>query len=245
LLVRCGRSLAALAVMLVLVLTARPPYGALALLPLGLTEIRLRTRIVAAGSIVACLLLWTALVAATSLNSYGVYLGADPAAQLARLGADPWLLVTASWNAIAQFWPRYLEGFIGRLGTDTVPLPPAYHSAAWAMLGIAAVAAMLGLRGDRINDISRPVVAALVLGSVVGLFATEYLIWTVPGGAVVDGIQGRYFLPLVLVAAPLLPALGTARWSSLRGALTLVVAAFPVVSLTVSMNAVIQRFYLG
>jgi uncharacterized membrane protein len=113
------------------------------------------------------------------------------------------------------------------------------------MLVVAAVAAMLGMRGERISVASRLLIATGVLGSAAGVFAIEFVTWTVPGHATVEGVEGRYFLPLALVGAALLPALGDGRWARVRGALVGVVMVFPVISLAVVMRAVVVRYYLG
>jgi len=100
------------------------------------------------------------------------------------------------------------------------------------------------LRGQRISVGSGLVVVAGLLLSVAALFAIQYLTWTEVGDATVNGVQGRHLLPLALVAAALLPALGDTRWARLHSPLVLLVAAFPVVSLAVAMRAVVLRYYL-
>ena len=104
---------------------------------------------------------------------------------------------------------------------------------------------MLGPRVSPIGICGRLVVTAGLLLSAVGLFAAEYVAWTAPGNPVVEGMEGRYFLPLALTGAAVLPALGGARVAQLRAALVLAVAAFPVVSIAVTMHAVVARYYLG
>ena len=234
-----------LVAMLILVATARPPYGALALLPLALKGSPWRSRLLAAALVVAAVLAWSGIAAATALTNVGQGFGADPPAQLARLRADPLLLVHATWSALALHWRGLLEMFVGRLGWYDLELPQAYRTAALAMLGVAALAAMTGLRGQRIGAGSRLAIAAGVLLSAAGLFAIEYVTWTAPGAPIVEGVAGRYFLPLALAGAALLPAFGHARWARLHAALVLAVAAFPVVTLTVVMRAVVLRYYLG
>jgi uncharacterized membrane protein len=80
--------------------------------------------------------------------------------------------------------------------------------------------------------------------SVVGLFAIQYMTWTVPGRVTVDGVHGRYFLPLALVGTGLLPAFGDTRLRQLQNFLMAAVVAFPVVTLAYIMNAVVLRYYL-
>ena len=86
--------------------------------------------------------------------------------------------------------------------------------------------------------------AASVLLSTAGVFAIEYLTWTIPGGAIVEGVQGRYLLPILLVGTGLLSLGRAKKCERLRQALIVLVAVFPVVSLAVTMNAVIWRYYL-
>jgi uncharacterized membrane protein len=183
----------------------------------------------------------------TALTNIGGFIGADPAAQLARLRGDPLLVVQVAWETLTQYWRAYLETFVGQLGWLDTALPCAYHAAAHAMLGIAAMAAMLGLRGERISVGSCLVIAVGLLLSVAGVFAIQYLTWTVPGHATVEGVMGRYFLPIALAGAGLLPALGGTRWARLghNALVVVVVAAFPVVTLAVVMRAVVLRYYLG
>jgi uncharacterized membrane protein len=222
----------------------RPPYGALALLPFGLTRSRWRWRLVGAAAIAACVVVWSAIAANRALVNTGLIVGADPAAQASFLRNNPWQVVHIAC-ATLRTYPVYVEQFIGRLGWIDTPLPPAYRTAAIAMLGVAAVAAMLGLRGDRISIGGRLTIAAGVLLSAIGVFAIMYLTWTVPGHPTVDGVQGRYFIPLALIGAALLPAIGDLRGAPrLHRALVMLVVAFPVVSLAVVMRTVVLRYYL-
>lgn len=50
---------------------------------------------------------------------------------------------------------------------------------------------------------ARPTSALIVAGSVVGIFLSQFLIWSVACGEVVEGVQGRYFLPLLPLALTL------------------------------------------
>ena len=72
-----------------------------------------------------------------------------------------------------------------------------------------------------------------------------YLTWSPVGGPVVNGVQGRYFLPLAMLLAAAAPMLGTDRLAPLRRLLVLAVALFPAYSLGTALSAVIARFYLS
>ena len=237
-------ALAGLTALLAMVAAARVPYVMLALVPLAVTGARWRSRVIGASVIAAVVVAWWAIVAAPVMTNAGAFVGADPAAQLAWLLAHPLRVVPIGWQTVAQGWRQYLETFVGYLGWGDTPLPPDYIHAAWAMLGIAALAAMFGLRGQPISAGTRLVIAAGLLLAAGGVFFAEYVIWTPPGSAIVQEVEGRYFRPLALVGAALLPALGGTRWARLHNALVVAVALFPVVSLAVVMQVVVTRYYL-
>ena len=234
--------LAGLTVTLGLAAAARPPYAALALLPLALTGIRLHLRMVVATAIIACTAIWSIVAAVITMTKFA---NADPMAQLAHLGTDPLLGVTAVWAALRQYWLDYIKEFIGVLGWLDTPLRDGYYALAAAMIGLAGVATMLRMKGERTSGAGRFAVAVGLLLSVAVIFMIQYLIWTVPGAPIVDGMQGRYLLPLALAGAALLPALGDKRVARLQNALLIVLAGFPVISLVATMRAVVLRYYLG
>ena len=242
---RNGTLITGLTVMLGLVAMARPAYGALATLPLAIIKMPWRWRILATAAVAACVTIWWTIVAATTLTEIGADVGADAATQLARLRDDPLLAASAMWGALTQYWPAYSMSFIGQLGWLDTTLPISYHIAAKTMLGMAALTAMLEIRGERISVGSRLVIAAGLLLSVTGIFVLLYLSWTTPGRPIVEGVQGRYFLPLALAGTALLPALGHSRLASLHRPLLIMVVMFPVVSLAVVMRAIVLRYYLG
>ena len=241
-----GWQLGGLTLALALVATARPAYAALAVLPLAPTGLRLRSRLLAAAAVAASVLAWSGIAASTALTNVGIQGGADPAAQIARLQADPLLIARATWAALAHDWARYVQELVGRTSWSGWPegvLPHVYFTAAQAIIVAAAVAAMSGLRADRVNTGSRLAIAAGLLLSAAGVFAIEYVTFNVPGSATVEGVSGRYFLPLLLIAASLFPASGGKRFARPRVALVLAVAAFPLVSITVATDAVVLQYY--
>jgi uncharacterized membrane protein len=236
------RLLAGLTVTLALAAAARPPYAVLAVLPLALKGVRLRLRIVAAAAIIACTAIWSIIAAVTTMTKFA---NADPMAQLAHLGAHPLLGVNAVWAALRRDWFDHIKQFIGVLGWLDTPLRDDYYALAAGMIGIAAVATMLRMKGEGMSGAGRFAVAAGLLLSVAVMFVIQYLVWTVPGAAIVEGMQGRYLLPLALAGAALLPALGDKRLPRLQNALLIVLAGFPVISLVATMRAVVLRYYLG
>jgi uncharacterized membrane protein len=72
---------------------------------------------------------------------------------------------------------------------------------------------------------SAAAIAAGLLLSAIGVFAIQYRNWTVPRHATVEGVQGRYFLPLAMAGAGLVPVLGNSRTARLHQALLAAIAA--------------------
>ena len=76
-----------------------------------------------------------------------------------------------------------------------------------------------------------------------------YLIWTPVGAGYVEGVQGRYFLPL-LVFLPIFVAVGRspiADWNFERAVNVfrwITIVLFPLVTIGVLQTTVIGRYYL-
>lgn len=242
---RSNLLLIGLVVTLSLAAMARPPYGVLATLPLALTKIRLRWRILAVFAVATSVLAWSSIAASTIFVHFSAGVGADPAIQLARLRADPLLAVHVAWETAIQNSAMYIVSFVGVLGWLDTPLPHGYYAAAGAMLSIAVLAVMLGQKGRQPSGGSLVLMGTAIVLAIVATFAIQYLNWTVPGHNTVDGVAGRYFIPLALASSAMLPVLGNARTASFRNALLFFVITFPAVSLAVAVRAVVLRYYLS
>jgi len=237
--------LISLTLVLSLVATARPAYEALAVLPLGLPNVPLRWRILATAAVTACVTIWSVIVAKMMLSDYAWGSGADSAAQLARLIHDPLLAAHVAFATLSQYGAYYRLMFIGWLGWLDTSLPDDYYPVAEAMLAIAAVMATLSMNGKRLPIGSALAVAIGVAASVTGIFAILYLFLTPPGNGVVEGVQGRYFIPLALAGTALLPALGHTKAARLGNLLAPLILVFPVISLAELIRTIVLRYYLG
>lgn len=239
-----GGLLAGLAITLSLVAMARPPLGALALLPLGLPRVSWWRRTLTSLVVVIVTLAWARIAAVTSLSNFGAFVGANPAAQIELIRHQPLLAVKAI-GATMIVWKAYLAQFIGVLGWMDTFLPYSYYRVATVMLVVAAAAAMLGARSKSMTLGNCLPVAAGIGFAALGVFLAQYVTWTAPGHATVEGIEGRYFLAPALAGAALLPALGQIRTPRLKNALLALVWLFPIVSLGVTMRVLVLRYYLG
>jgi len=129
-------------------------------------------------------------------------------------------LVTAPWHFAAdavrtvpdQFW-EWLKGLWG-VGPSVTHWP-----------GVVIVAAVLlfiavSLQHDRDEPrrLDFPQIGLLALLFIIGtalVLAANWIYWTTPGDDVVNGVQARYFVPL-LVLLPLMIGTPRARWLAAR-----------------------------
>jgi uncharacterized membrane protein len=234
-----------LVLLLCLVITTRPAYVGLALLPLALGGVSWHARLAGGAVVLGAGMGWSALIAAIGAPNVGAFQGSNPGAQLALLLSEPWRILAVARATLDQMWLGYAYSFVGVLGWLDTLLPVPYYRTAGVMLLVAALATLLGEGRATAGAARTAWVAAAVVVSLGGIFGILYLTWSPPGHAVVNGVQGRYFLPLALLLGAALPCLAIARLAPLRRLLVAAVAVFPAMSLGVAMNAVIARFYLS
>jgi uncharacterized membrane protein len=247
---RCERRARAAAVLVVLTMVlgavgaARPPYIGLALLPLAARAAPLGSRILAAAAVLLIVGAWSATAMMTAYAPF-VIIGADPQGQIASLIRDPPAVASIARDTLVGHWREYATGFVGSLGWQDLAFSAWYYDAAFAALAAGLAAAMLRPRDEGAGARASLLVLLGVLISAAAIFGIEYLSWTPPGAPGVEGVQGRYFLPLALVAGLALPALGGGRGlARFRSALLLAVSTFPVVSIVETMRGIVGRYYL-
>jgi uncharacterized membrane protein len=157
---------------------------------------------------------------------------------------EPWRFAAVAAADYVRHTPRYVAQFVGKLGWADVSLPTVFLLAYVALLG-----ALLILDTSprlRVEPWQRGALAAAVLLTMGLISASQYAVWTPYRADYIDGIQGRYFLPLATAGAWLLsmPALrrrlGTAAWTERPGPALAVASA---VSLMVMVATVWVRYY--
>jgi uncharacterized membrane protein len=126
-------------------------------------------------------------------------LGVQPEAQLRGVLAAPLHFLGLAAADYAHHLPRYGASFVGIFGWLDTPLPrPAM--VLWGLLLLAA--ALTG--GDPALALAawqRRLAVAITVAVLLLLSLSQYVTWTPLGAGFVDGLQGRYFLPVAPVAA--------------------------------------------
>ncbi len=224
---------------LALAAMARPPYAAFAFVILAL-PVRPAWRWMGFAAIVICTLLWEAAnlhVLAMPQFSQG---SPDPYRQMLWLLHHPARLDPLLWKTWRVFHHVLFQGFIGYPGWQDMDLPDSFRKLALLILAVAAFVVLAGTSGKP-SFAMLLAIAMTMLGTLAGIAAIQYLTWNLVGADMIDGIQGRYFLPpaLLLGCALVRPvsALHRAAW------LVWPVLLFPVLSIAVLMHALIMRYY--
>ena len=192
---------------------ARLPYAALILLFL-LKPMRGRRAVTASVCVILAVAAWQWAIA--DLRAGASYPGRDRVVdahrQLDGLLAEParaWDVAAATLGneGVRDF---YLHSIIGNLGWLTLPLALwTYNWALWAFCGVWLSRCLAARHTRPLDMLLTWLAVGLAIG---GIFLGLYLTWTGVGALIVEGVQGRYFLPLLGFLPLLLPA-----WPALRG----------------------------
>lgn len=243
---RC--SVTALLVLCLLVLgSAKLPYGALLLIlllpgvvPGSHDSPRGWLRSLLLASMVGLTLVaWTIF----TVKYLSVPLGqaSDIKAQLQHLAWNPDALLHIPQRTLEKFGIYYIKGFIGLLGGW---LDAAFPDAFYWAAGVALFLACLLDKSQcaRLAWAQQFIVFFSILVASAGIFVTLYLSYTWVGARYVDGVQGRYFLPL----APLLGLLGPSgdALTNHHRILGWYVLIFPFVTLALLPYVIEQRYFL-
>ena len=186
-------------------------------------------------SFLACLL-W-------SIAIKGLYTplhGANAPEQLSLLMADPLGFVKILIDSIEEHWGGYMASFIGILGFLDTPLPKwIYYSYPFVLIGIALFDRGCG---ESLDGKQRLWIIAICIGVFLLIQFSMYLTWTEPGKEIIEGVQGRYFLP---IAMPMLLALFYNRkFESPAGSLgSLIVMAYSTTVLIATCLCLYHRYY--
>lgn len=165
-------------------------------------------------------------------------------AQLGLFADRPWTLPILLWNDIHKSGIYYLGQLVGVIGWNKMPLPRASYA-----IPVLAMGLIVLLR--RPSDPLLPRIAgfwqvALAIAGAVLVEIALYLTWTPVGAPLIDGVQGRYFLPLMgtlLVGANIaLRAPANARRARVLCVAVLALIAAQIVILQSTVSTAYSRF---
>ena len=249
------RQLLVLFTLAVAVALTKTPYVVLVLLWFLIPPARLgrRTRFLALSALLlagtAVLALgWASIVHSFNLP-YGAYhpgvrdgqaliAGADPDRQLARIVANPIGYASVLGKSFAHSVAFVHYSFIGQLGWD-VFLP---NWLVWTYTGLLLGLTLVDNAGNARFGWPPRLLMIIVAGATACVVGTLlYLVWTPVGRARIEGLHGRYLIP---IGAPTLLALSPGRDLEISrpiGAITpMAIALF----LSLTLVTLIRRYYL-
>jgi len=234
------RRMLVLCVAIGMLVTARPPYLPLAVLPLLLRGQTIWLRLACSLAIVMVCILWSTLMAAFVAVPVVVEGGvSDVPHQAVQLLLHPVSFVSLVVQTLGSTAYRKYVEFVG-LGFWW--LPHEYYVAAGCILVLATMLCMVSPhRGGW-----WPQSAAMlgVIGSAAALIFVACYLFTRPDAPEIVGVQGRYFIPLALLIPGVLPAIPM-RDKNLLALPLAVIALFPIISIPTLLYAVVWRFYLA
>lgn len=133
---------------------------------------------------------------------------------------------------------RYAAQIVGQLGWLDTNLPKPFL---WAYLLVLGLLVLLdGRRGVEVRPWQRALLCLMALATLALVSAAQYAFWTPYGADHVDGIQGRYFIPLAPAAAWLLHSCRFAVSPALLGR---VLPWLSVLSSAFSVELLLRRYY--
>lgn len=151
-------------------------------------------------------------------------------------------------TTMEAFGLGYLYQIVGVLGHLDTPLPSWYYALA-VFPAIAAVVTDSTRSQNGLRAIDAWVILALGGISAAGIFFTLYLGWTPVGIRHVEGVQGRYFLPILMICAICIPCRprgdgGNGLVTALNGCAWMTVYGFAVYNLWLVPRVILVR-YIG
>lgn len=233
-----AREFALFAFIVVATTMARPSQIALAALFPAFIDWRddtWRIKSAIAAFAVAALCWWMAILAGLLPNA-----SADDGSvkdHLVALIVHPLLLPELIFNTVREgtLLPRSL---IGQLGWSGALMPNWYYAGAGAIIVLSCLAPG-NSHPCRFPAIIGVLTFALML---TGISIALYASWTRLGKMTIDGMQGRYFLPVLPLLGWVAPAYNPAM-AKYFSPTWIAVAAFPFVTLAFLPGAIIDQYY--
>jgi uncharacterized membrane protein len=166
--------------------------------------------------------------------------------QMLFILSHPITFLTVPLNTILKNFLYYLITFVGTFGwTDTglvsklvTPLP---NILVYAYIIVLIFASLLDNAKINVNINQKFISLITFLLIFTSIFTLEYLLWTVVGNNKIDGVYGRYFIPI----APLffLMLYNNQTKQNIRGK-KLAIIIFVVIILSISTFMIFERFYI-
>ena len=127
----------------------------------------------------------------------------SPSSQLRLIIEKPIWFGRVLWNTYLTTYSSQLYiGFIGVLGWLNISLP-VWITGGWLALIISSLNSGIQKTKVRLSKFQKLLFIFVALTLAGLLTVALYLVWTPVGAGVVNGLQGRYFIPIIAILLPL------------------------------------------
>lgn len=164
------------------------------------------------GAIVAAVIVAGAFVSTLFIKTTWTFLrpGVDDRAQLRFTMHHPLQAFIAMAADLLHNSVDRLEQLVGRLGLMTIPIPTLS-----VILALALLVAVALFAAPRVSRSQRALAALTAVATIGAVELSLYLSWTAVGAKEVEGVQGRYFIPIVpLILLAISRPSERARWAA-------------------------------
>jgi uncharacterized membrane protein len=180
-----------------------------------------------------------------SLFSSGFYVpisGISILGQISFILSNPILFLQIFLNSLVNYYIWYLVSFVGYFGWLSTPLPVTL---VYLYIIFLILASLMDEQKDTLNIMvtlkQKFISLAIFIITLISIYVLEYITWTSVGNNIIEGVQGRYFIPI----APLFLFLFYNNKIKVnRKEFYWVCIMFLVITLSISLEIIIERFYI-
>lgn len=224
---------------------AKPVYAILplsfGLIPAARAGTRKRFAVLFSILIASCLAALAAWSLVASFVSVPLQTGADPRAQVGHILRQPVLSLAVMIDSAVRCSRFYLREFIGQLGWLDVTL--WFPLVAAVFVGLWITAAADQAEGVKVTGGQKMTALGVFAAGAFLIMGSIYVFWNPVAGPAVEGVQGRYFIPL----SPFLFLIVYNRRFPFRlrtdSLLRTALVCFSLCSAVYALAAVVLRFY--
>ncbi|MGQ0613905.1 MAG: DUF2142 domain-containing protein [Planctomycetaceae bacterium] len=164
--------------------------------------------------------------------------GVDPVEQARLVLGAPLRFLALVVHDYGHHTLRYFNHFVGELGWADTPVPHGLPRA----YGISLLVAALAACDTRMLARTRVLLLLVFSAGLLSISGLVYLSWNAVGADQIQGIQGRYFLPLAPCALLALQN-RTMRAERFRKWTPRAAAAFSALALAMTLTTVVRRYW--
>ena len=172
-----------------------PLTGLIFLIPVARFD-RLRNKLLFSGIVIGMALVAAMFWSAMIKGLFVTFIRGNVPEQMDFLLRNPWVFPKIAIDSIGDQWNECSFAWIGVLGFLDTWLPKWIY---WSYPFVLILAALLDKgQAARLGWPQKIWIVCIIIAVYLLIDLSLYLVWTPPGADTIHGVQGRYFLPLVI-----------------------------------------------